>query len=419
VSQQGFPPGRHSRGPHPGEAPYGDENPYRDEVQYPDEVQYGDEVQHPAEATPYRDPYGDQVPYQDAPQSSPGLRPGGDRGARPSRGAGPGGARPDRSRRADRQRPHRPAWEQIDPFGQGPDTDADLPAWAAPAGYTGRPTGTLRRPLAPRRHEDVAASGSATDADLAAPQPEAPAEEATRLGRRRGRAAATRLRKSRRRVYRLGGAAIAACIVAAGIVAIVMHHSPAPAPYVTSLQHGEFTSVPSACSAVSTSVLDQYLPGSGRTSTNTQSSRTNSQCSFTIDTKPNFLVLEVQAQSFEPFAAAARDGSATGNAQDNFAIAQLGLAHPPKKSPLPPAQISKVTGLGQQAFMAFQAAHVSGIATDIVTVVIRERNVVVTASLSGQESGHGFGPVPVATLEAGARAAAQSVLAKVMTQPTA
>jgi hypothetical protein len=39
--------------------------------------------------------------------------------------------------------------------------------------------------------------------------------------------------------------------------------------------------------------------------------------------------------------------------------------------------------------------------------------------MSGQESGHGFGPVPVSTLEAGARAAAKAVLAKVMTQPTA
>jgi hypothetical protein len=75
--------------------------------------------------------------------------------------------------------------------------------------------------------------------------------------------------------------------------------------------------------------------------------------------------------------------------------------------------------MGQQAFMAFQNEHVVGIVTDIVTVVVRERNVVIIASLSGQESGHGFGPVPVATLEAGARAAAQAVLAKVLTQPTA
>jgi hypothetical protein len=96
-----------------------------------------------------------------------------------------------------------------------------------------------------------------------------------------------------------------------------------------------------------------------------------------------------------------------------------GLSHPPKKSPLPPAQVSTLPKLGQQAFLAFQPEHVSGIATDVVTVVIRERNALITVSLSGQESGHGFGPVPVATLEAGAQAAAKDVLAKVLAEPTA
>ena len=213
--------------------------------------------------------------------------------------------------------------------------------------------------------------------------------------------------------------AIAACIVAAGVTAIVTHHPPKPALYVTSLQRGEFKSVPSACGSVSTAVLNQYLPAAGRTSTSELASTTNSQCSFTVDAKPNFLVLEVQAQSYEPFAAAAGDGSASGNAQDNFALAQQGLAHPLKKSPLPPAQISRLAGVGQQSFMALQNERVSGIVTDVVTVVIRERNVVITASMSGQESGHGFGPVPVSTLQAGAQAAAKAMLAKVMTQPTA
>ena len=44
--------------------------------------------------------------------------------------------------------------------------------------------------------------------------------------------------------------------------------------------------------------------------------------------------------------------------------------------------------------------------------MIRERNVLITVSVSGQESGHGFGPVPDATLMACARAVATSVLAK-------
>jgi hypothetical protein len=221
-------------------------------------------------------------------------------------------------------------------------------------------------------------------------------------------------------VYRWCGVAIVVCIVGAGITAIVTHHNPKPALYVNSLQHGEFKSVPAACSSVSTTMLNQFMPSAGRrTSTGNLASATDSQCSFTVDAKPNFLVLEIQAQAYEPFAAAAGDGSASGNAQDNYVLAQQALAHPPKKSPLPAAQISKLTGLGQQAFMAFQDEHVSGIVTDVVTVVVRERNVVITASMSGQESGHGFGPVPVSTLTAGATAAARSMLANVKTQPTA
>jgi hypothetical protein len=328
--------------------------------------------------------------------------------------------RPDRSRRPDRQRPDRAGWQQIDPFAPEPDTDSDLPPWAGPIGHPARPTGTLRRPVTTRAFDDDDYQDPASDdPDDESGQASRPAGRAPRSGRRRGRAAATRLRKSRRRVYRWCGIAIVACVIAAGVVALVTHHSPKPTLYVTALQHREFKSVPSACGSVSTAVLNQFMPAAGRTSTSEQNSGTDSQCSFTVDAKPNFLVLEVQAASYEPFAAATGDGSATANAQDNFVLAQLGLAHPPKNSPLPPAQISKLAGLGQQAFMAFQNEHVSGISTDVVTVVIRERNAIITAIMSGQESGHGFGPVPVPTLQAGAQAAAKAMLAKVMAEPTA
>jgi hypothetical protein len=422
VAQQGFPPGRHSRGPHPDDAPYGGENPYP-EAPYADDPAYR-EAPYADEAAYREAPYADEVAHEDdalpagygsRPDSgarrSGGARP--DRGARSARGEGH-----DRTRRADRHQPHRQAWLQADPFSAASDTDADLPPWAGPTGHPGRATGTLRQPAPPRRRGEIDREpGDETDRS-AAPAADG-TEGETRIGRRRGRAAATRMRKSRRRIYRWCGVAIAACVVAAGIVAIVTHHSPKPQPYVTSLQRGEFTSVPNACTSIGVSVLNQFLPGPGRTTTSTIASNTNSQCSFTVDSKPNFLVMQVQAESYQPFAAATADGSATGNARDNFAAAQLTLAHPPKKSPLPAAQITKVTGLGQQAFMAFQNEHVAGIATDIVTVVVRERNVVITASLSGQESGHGFGPVPTSTLEAGAKTAAQAMLAKVLTQATA
>jgi hypothetical protein len=237
--------------------------------------------------------------------------------------------------------------------------------------------------------------------------------------RRRSRAAATRLRKSRRRVYRLCGSAIVACVIAAVVALIVTHHSPKPLPYVTHLLAGEFKAVPNSCSSVSASVLSTYLPGGGLTKTDEISQPTQSQCSFTVDHRPVFEVLEVSSQQYGPFAAASGDGSASANAADNFVAARAALATPVKKSPLPPAQISPLRQLGTRAFAAFQSEHVTGIVTDKVTVVVLERNVIITVSLSGQETGHGFGPVPAADLQAGAEAAARSVLAKVLAEPTA
>jgi hypothetical protein len=238
----------------------------------------------------------------------------------------------------------------------------------------------------------------------------------------RGRAAAARLRKSRRKVYRWSGVGIAVCVVVA-LVVVLTHHGPKPLPYVTTLLAGEFKSVPSACNSVSATVLNQYLPGPGRTMANQMSGSTDSECSFTVDRKPVFLELNVTAQAYEPFApataAGSKPGSATANAVDNFAEVQQGLAHPAKTAPQSPARILPLTKVGQQGFVAVATQHVTGIESEIVTIVVRDRNVLITVSETGQESGHGFGPVSVGTLEAGAQAAAKDVLAKTQTQPTA
>lgn len=309
-----------------------------------------------------------------------------------------------RSDRLDR------SW-QADPFA---DSDASLPAWAEPVPGSERGTSTLQRsgPSPDRSLDEALARPAASEPGLAGG-----------TGARRGRAAATRLRKSRRRVYRWAAVAIAVCVVGAAVAILALHRSPHKALFVTSLLPGEYRSVPSACTAVSTSVLDQYLPGPGRTSTSEVSGTTSSQCSFTIDHKPLFLVLEVSAEAYQPFAAATGRGSAAGsasaNAEENYSRLELSLARPPKHSPLSAAQITPLAAAGQQAFVAVQAEHVSGIRTDVVTVIIRERNVIITVAESGQESGHGFGPVPVATLQAGAVAAARDALAKARTQPTA
>jgi hypothetical protein len=192
---------------------------------------------------------------------------------------------------------------------------------------------------------------------------------------------------------------------------------------VTSLQPGEYKAAPDACTSVSTTVLNQYLPEPGRTSTSELTGSTESQCSFTVDRKPTFLVLEVTAQAYQPFAAASAAGSAPGSAsasaQDYYALASQDLKKRVTHSPLSPAEIAVLPGLGQQAFVAVQRERVSGIDSEKVTVVVRERNVLITVWESGEESGHGFGPVPVSTLQAGAEAAARDVLAKAHTEPTA
>jgi hypothetical protein len=337
-----------------------------------------------------------------------------------SRQPGPGHrARPERPERVRRARPE-PPWEQFDAF--APDDEAELPPWAGPSVHQARTTGTrLRQPAPEVADGDHRGNGRPSD------EPAGPGRHGHGPARRQGgRAALARLRKSRRRVYAWCGTAIVACIVAAGITLIVIPHTgPKSLPYVTKLLPGEFKSVPDACKAVSASVLSSSLPGPGRTMTQPISSSGDSQCSFTLDSKPqvgrpgHFIVLEVTAQAFQPFAAATGNGSASQNALDNYLAARQALANPAKRSPLPAAQITTLAKTGQRAFNAYQREKAGGIVTDVVTVVVLERNVMITVAMQGQESGKGFGPVPLADLEAGAQSAASDVLAQVRTQPTA
>jgi hypothetical protein len=322
----------------------------------------------------------------------------------------------DRARRP--ARPERPRW-QVDAFGPD-DTDADLPPWAGPAVHAPRTGGTRRAAVA---DPDTGEYSGETTTRVDVGHHAGPADSAAdapgsrTAARRRGRAAATRLRKSRRRVYRLSAVGVAVCVVGAVIAVIATQSSPKPTPYVTSLLPGEFKSVPSACGSVSAAVLGQYLPGH-RTTTNQFSAATESQCSFTADAKPVFRLLEVTAQAYQPFAAASGNGSASANAADSLALVKATLTQPAKKSLLSPAQITSLPAVGPRAFAAAQTEKAGGIVSDVVTVVVLERNVLITVVLSAQET-PGFSPTPVATLQAGATAAAQDVLTKVKTQPVA
>lgn len=325
-----------------------------------------------------------------------------DRGTRSDRGS-----RPDRMSRPDRTsrpaRSDRETWRHDDPF-TAADDEGDLPPWAGLSIHPTRPGGGRVRPPAPEADEpDEAHPGGGRTGGR---------------GRGRGRAAAARLRRSRRRVVIWCGTAIAAAVIIA--VVLVIHGLSKPVPksdFVNTLQVGEFRSVPNSCSSVSPALLSQYLPGTRRKVTSAGPGSGTSQCSFTVDQKPVFRVLEVTLQAYQPSAIPAGDGSATANATDSFLVTQAALAHPGKKAPLPPASMTPVPGLGQQALSALQVSKATKSITDLVTVLARDHNVIVTVSLQAQASGDGFGPVSASNLRAAALAVSRAVLAKAAAEP--
>jgi len=308
---------------------------------------------------------------------------------------GPGQRGPARPSRAERD-----GWRDRDPFA---DDDGDAPPWAGPSIHATRAGGTRLRP-----------PPEAAVADL----PETSTGPRPRR-RGRGRAAAARLRKSRRRVLILCGTGIAAAVAVAAVAAIHLLHKPVHhTSFITTLQHGEYRSVPKACDSVGTALLSQVLSGSSPTTTPVGAGGSTSQCSFSVDHKPVFRVLGVTIEAYDPSAIPAGNGSATDNAVDTFLVAKQGLINPGKKAPLPPAQLEPVKGLGQEAFTALQKIHRARTRTDRVTVMVRERNLIVTISLEAAASGRGYGPVSVPTLQSGALAVARHVLAKATAEPT-
>lgn len=215
----------------------------------------------------------------------------------------------------------------------------------------------------------------------------------------------------------LAGIAVAAAVIAA-IVYVLLPGPAKPAAnpdgFVTTYQPGELRSVPDTCKTVSASTLSTYLPGRlTQVTLPALTGNAGNQCDWTLDHKPSYLLLNVTAQAYAPSGLATGNGSATDAAMDAYFQAMQAKQHPAKQTHQPPAQIITDHGLGQGAFSAFQVITVSGDVTYRVTLVARYRNVLVTVAFSGLNHAHGggYGPVSTATLVAGAKAAAQNVLA--------
>jgi hypothetical protein len=248
-----------------------------------------------------------------------------------------------------------------------------------------------------------------------------PVEAFSERWRRRGSASRGDRRADRRRRRRLlaaGGAAVA--VVIAVVVYFVTGGGGSSAnlglgSLVTTFLPGELQQVPNACTSVPSATLGRYLPGQRKVAAPPLNSGANSQCTWTLDKPPLYRVLEVNIQAYSPSGLASGDGSATFAAIDAYAEAETAKQKPGPRSGQPKATVTDVSGMpGGRDSVAFQATQVfqnNGAVTDMVTVAVRYRNVIVTVVMNGLEHANtgNYGPVSPSQLSSAAQTVAQQV----------
>ncbi len=229
--------------------------------------------------------------------------------------------------------------------------------------------------------------------------------------------------RHRRRLWIVGGSAVAAIIIAAGAVLYLkVYRGGHPGnvgfgALVTTFLPGEVQKVPNACDSVSKATLGQYLPGGQpEIAAPPLNGGADSQCTWTLDNVPNYRVIEVDVSAFSPSGLARGNGSATNAAIDAYANDLQLLQHPAKGSGQPAATITTMSGLGNVAFGATQVFNVDGTTTDKATVIVRYHNVIVTAVVNGTQhavtSKGTYGPVSMTTLASAAHQVASETAAK-------
>jgi len=298
--------------------------------------------------------------------------------------------------------------------------EQDPPPWAAPGpGGPAGPAGSgrsfeaahpadledLADPAGPRRGGDVPpwAGPEADDGE------DAPRAQPREPGGRAARAASRR----RRRWFVLAGGLI---VLAGAVIAVVLLTGGGPGPaavtpgaLITTFQPGELRQVPDACGVVPAATVQQYLPGKVRQASPLPvDGAAGSACNWTVDRAPVYRLMELSLLAYAPNGLASGDGSATFAAIDAYDSTLQGLRAPPKLSG-PRATVTMLPGLGNQAFSALQVFRRGGAVTDVVTVVVRFHNVVVTATLNGLDHANrgSYGPVSPSALSAAALAFAQ------------
>ena len=241
-------------------------------------------------------------------------------------------------------------------------------------------------------------------------------------------------RKRRRGLFVIGGAL--AVVIAVAVYFFAFNGSNGSAnlgfgSLVTTFLPGEVQSVPDACNTVPSATLSQYLPGTTKQAAPPLNSGTNTECSWTLDNPPTYRVLQAQIVAYTPSALVANangtglvpagNGSATYAAEAAFASSEYGLASPTAKSGQPKATIVDLSGMpggnDTSAFAATQVLNKNGQITDLATVYVRYRNVIVTASMEGLDQTNGakkYGPVSMSDLTAAAKTVARELAAKIV-----
>jgi hypothetical protein len=191
--------------------------------------------------------------------------------------------------------------------------------------------------------------------------------------------------------------------------------SAAPRQYVTSLQKGEFSAVPNACRVIAPSTLKQYLAGTPAKAVQMFAATTKSQCMFQVDSKPIFRQLDITYEAYTPSLIAPGNGSATSYARYTFALTRELMLRPPKGTQEPPATLTQPPGLGSQAVTGVELYR-QRLKTDLVTVLVRVRNVLITVKLWASV-GPGFVSVSIPQLQEYAQAAASTSVAAVSREP--
>src|SRR5579862_3208604 len=294
-----------------------------------------------------------------------------------------------------------------------------LGSWqtAAPPGasYSAQPADPYRAAEPQPDDEDAEWAGPDADGfgDEAPPLPAAPRAQ----GGRARRAAA----RKRRQWYLLAGG-LAVLIAGATAVGLVLGSSPGPAQVVpnaliTSFLPGELQQVPDACDSVPAATVQEFLPGKVKVAAPLPvGGSAESACNWSIDRAPVYRLIELNLLAYAPNGLASGNGSATSAAIDAYALSLRSTEHPPKGSPDPPATVTLLSGLGNEAFSAVQVFREGGAVTDVATVFVRYHNVIVTVTVNGlQHSNRGtYGPVNQAQLSAAALAFAQAAATRLL-----